>query len=312
MKLRTLVTIFALAVPALGLLELGGYFHFSQKPPTPEEWEAALPLVKESHREGDVVVIAPHWAEPLARWKFGNDLMPLREVARPDVSRYARAVEVSILGARSEELAGWTLEQEKRVGKFVVRALGNPQKPTVTFDFTDNLGPGFAQVEYTKRGRTTACSWNGRAAIDTRGYYSPPPFPAQRFQCEGDGPAHFVGVTVIQDDHALPRRCIFSPPPSQGGETITRYSNVPLGNVIRGHVGIQWIMERDRVGSPMTLRVLVDGDEIGAVVHEDGEGWKAFELPLGRHANADKATVEFRSTAKNNKDRHLCFEADSR
>lgn len=297
-------------MPLLGLIELGGYFFFANRAPTPEEWEKLRPIVGDEYRPEDVVVVAPRWAEPIARWKIGGEFFPLREVARPDVSRYARAIEISSMGARSPELEGWRVEKERRAGKLVVRTLHNPDPPTVTFDFTDNLGPSFAQVEYTKGGRTHACRYNARAPIDTRGYYSPPPFPPQRFQCD-DG-AHFVGVTVIQDDRALPRRCIFSPPPSQGGETITRYRNVPLGNVIRGHLGIQWIMERDRVGSPITLRVRVDGEEIGQAVHEDGEGWKPFELPLGSHAGKEKATVEFRVTAPDNKDRHLCFEADSR
>lgn len=312
MKRKTLVTCLALAVPALGLFELGGYFYFSRRAPTPDAWESARPVVEGLYEPSDVVVIAPQWAEPIARWKFGEGLMPVREVARPDTSRYARAIEVSAMGERSPELAGWLVDEERRAGKLTVRSLKNPAPPTITFDFTDNLRPEFARVEYTKGNRTVPCAFNHKAQIDTRGYYSPAPFPPQRFQCQGEGPAHFVGVTIIQDDRALPRRCIFSPPPSQGGETITRYRNVPLGSVIRGHLGIQWIMERDRVGSPITLRVLVDGDEIGSATHEDGEGWKPFELPLGSHAQAESATVEFRVTAPDDKDRHLCFEADSR
>ena len=311
MKPRTLVTALAFAVPVIGLLELGGYFHFANRAPSPEAWEQARPVVHEAYRPGDVVVVAPRWAEPIARWKLGGEVFPLREVARPDVSRYARVIEVSSMGARSPELEGWPVEKESHVGKLVVRTLRNPVPPTVTFDFTDHLSPSRAEVEFTKKGRTQPCRYNARAPIETRGYYSPPPFPAQRYQCD-DGPEHFIGVTVIQDDRALPRRCIFAPPPGDGGETILRYRDVPLGKVIRGHLGIQWIMERDRLGSPITLRVRVDGEDVGQAVHEDGVGWKPFELALGSHAGKEKATVEFRVTAPERKERHLCFEADSR
>lgn len=308
MKLRSL----AFAVPLLGLLELGGHLYFSHRAPTPDEWAAAKPVVERAWHPGEPVVVAPYWAEPIARWKLGDALMPVREVARPDTTRYARAVEVSAMGARSPELAGWRVEREAKAGRLTVRTLVNPSPAHVTFDFTDGARPPFAEATVVRPGREQACTWTEVAPVETQGIFGPPAFPAQRFRCDGESSATFVGVTVIDDEHEHPRRCIWSSPPSAGGELVTKYANVPLGSVVRGHLGIDWIAERDRAGATMTVRVVVDGDEIGKVTHDDGEGWKAFELPLGAHAHAAAATVEFHASAANAPNRHLCFEADSR
>jgi hypothetical protein len=58
--------------------------------------------------------------------------------------------------------------------------------------------------------------------------------------------------------------------------------------------------------------VAVDGDTVGTVRHEDGEGWKLFTVPLGAHAEERTATVTFRVRTTNANERHLCWEADSR
>src|SRR4051794_6255769 len=98
---RTWTAYLALAVPVLGLLELAAHFFFSHRAPTKEQWADVRPLVASWHHPGDVVVISPFWAEPMARLKFGDAMMPLREVARPDITRYARALEVSIVGGHA-------------------------------------------------------------------------------------------------------------------------------------------------------------------------------------------------------------------
>jgi hypothetical protein len=73
-----------------------------------------------------------------------------------------------------------------------------------------------------------------------------------------------------------------------------------------------WIIERERKGAPVTIAVRVDGEEIGSATHFDGEGWAPFLLPLGAHAGAERAEVEFAVTAPNHAHRHFCFEADTR
>jgi hypothetical protein len=90
------------------------------------------------------------------------------------------------------------------------------------------------------------------------------------------------------------------------------YAGVPLGTRLVGHTGMYWIIEREPGGAPVTLRVEVDGNVVGEATHLDGDGWKRFELPLGAHANKDRATVVFAVSSPDNMHRHFCFQADTR
>ncbi|MCC6556158.1 MAG: hypothetical protein IT372_24625 [Polyangiaceae bacterium] len=317
-----------IAAPLLGLIELGAHVVFSRRAPRFEDWDAVKAPVSAMRREGDLVVIAPAWADPAARRALGDELMPLRDAARPDESRYEAAIEVSILGQRAPELEGWREEAREARGGFVLRRLVNPAPARVVFDFVDNLRPPLVDVRGTDPGSgaqgaprgarpgapdvepDVACAWSERAKVEAGGLGRHPTFPAQRFECPGGSFFH-VGVTVIADQDFRPRRCIWSHP-FKRGEIVTRYRGVPLGRVIRGHAGIDWMTERDRRGAPVTLTVRVDGEVIGAATHEDGDGWEAFEMPLGAHAGAASAEVELAVTTTNYSHRHYCFEADTR
>ena len=302
----------AIAVPVLGVGELLAHLYFARRAPRPDEWAAAAPVVERTRQAGDVVIVAPYWAEPMARWKLGEAAFPLRDVARPDATRYPRAVELSILGQDAPELAGWPVEREERAGKIVVRPRRNPAPPHVTFDFVDGLRPGAAEAEVAApEGAPRPCAWTDTAPVESGGLFGAATFPATRFRCPLPNPFVFAGVTVIDDEHEHPRRCIWSHPPGGADELVTRFRGVPLGRVIRGHTGMGWMIERDRSGAPITLRVRVNGDPVGEVVHLDGQGWAPFELALGTHANTT-ADVEFRASSPSSQFRHLCFEADSR
>jgi hypothetical protein len=299
-----------LLVPIVGLVELGAHFFFSRRAPTHDQWNEVRALLASWYEPGDVVVIAPHWAEPMARWSFGDALMPLRDVARPDATRYAKALEVSILGSRAPELADWKLLHETKHGRFTLRALANPAPPAITYDFVDHLDPNSADVRLEKGSAPTVCSFTASAPVEGGGLGGPPIFPAARFTCSGESSHVFVGVTIIDDENFLPRRCVWSHPPGNHAAMITRFRDVPLGTKLHGHAGLGWLIERDRAVPPFSIRVVVGGVEIGSVVHEPGEGWKSFELPLAGAAGS-KADVEFYVSSPG-AGTHVCFEADSR
>jgi hypothetical protein len=296
------------AIPLLGLAELGAHVYYAKRPPTFDDWNALPPVVREVKQEGDLVVISPPWADPAARRALGDELMPLRDVARPDVTRYAHALEISILGLPSLELEGWREESRRSFGKFLLRRVANPAPAKVVYDFVDHARPPFADVRGTDP--PVDCPWNPRAQIVAGGLGGHPTFPPERFECPA-GVFFNVGATVIADEEFRPRRCLWSHPLARG-EIVTRFRDVPLGSKIRGHGGLYWIIEREKKGAPIVLTVRVDGDTIGSFMHQDGNGWSHFELDLGAHAGKRAETVEFAVRSPNFKDRHFCFEADTR
>jgi hypothetical protein len=299
-----------LAVPLFGLAELGAHFFFSRRAPAEKDWEEIRPLVASWYQPGNVVVVAPYWAEPMARWKLGDTLMPPRDVARPDATRYAAAIEVSAIGARSPELATWKVTREEKHGRFTVRALANPSPPTVTYDFGDHIAPDTVDVRTERGGVRTACPYTTTAPLEGGGLGGPPIYPAARFVCPGE-PSHvFVGTTFIDDEQNRPRRCVWAHPPAGESEIVARFHAVPLGNVIHGHAGMGWLTERDENVPTFTIRVVVGAVEIGRFVHRAGDFWKEFDLPLGA-ASRTAADVEFHVTAPPG-GTHACFEADSR
>jgi hypothetical protein len=257
--------------------------------------------------EGDLVVMAPRWAEPMARRALGDAVMPLRDLGRPDESGYRHAVEVSALGARDPALAGWRELDRVEAGDFVVRRLESPGPRPAVFDFVDELGPERVAVAMEPGG---PCGFREHAALAAGGLGGHPTFPARRFDCPG-GLFFHVGVTAIADQEFRARRCLWAHPPAHG-EIVLRYRDVPLGDAIVGHGGLYWIIERERDGAPITLRVAVDGEELGRVVHHDGDGWAGFELPLGAHARTTAGEVLFAVSSPDYRHRHFCFEARSR
>jgi len=297
-----------LAVPIAGVVELGLHLWFASRPPAFEDWPQIEAPIATFADASTPIIVAPLWAEPLARKALGDARMPLAHVARPDTTRFETAVELSILGERAPELAGWTEEAREAHGKFLLRKLRNPSFRRVITDFVERARPPFAVVSTTQP--REECRWNARAKTMSGGLGGNPTFPDERFECPM-GVYFNVGVTVIADEEFRPRRCLWSHPPKDG-EIVTRFTDVALGDRIEGHAGMYWMIERERRGAPVVMRVRVDGDEIGKVEHRDGQGFAAFDLPLGAHARAEHASVEFGVSSPNNLHRHFCFEATSR
>jgi len=295
-----------LALPAIGLMELAAHLFFAARAPAFDEYPALAAPVAAMRQPGDLVVMTPAWAEPLARRAVGDSLMPLRDVARPSESGYEGVVEVSMLGQRDEAFNDWSEVERREVGDFTLRRMVNHGHEPEVFDFVDALDPRAVRVSVGD----ARCMWTTAARASAGGLGGPPAFPRRRFVCPGS-PFFFVGVTVIADQDFRARRCLWAHPPN-GAELRIRYRNVSLGDTIVGHGGMYWITERERRGTPIGMRVEVNGSPIGQVTHADGDGWSRFELPVGEHAGSDGAEVVFAVSSVNAEHRHFCFEARSR
>jgi len=296
-----------LLVPLCGLAELAAQLYFSSRPPKPEDWRVARETVASLRRHGELVVIAPDWAEPNARFAFGDALMPLEDVARADVTARSRVLEVSILGASAPELSRFKLVEERHVGKFRVRVLDNPNAAHVRYDFVDHVADAQV-VDVRGPSKETPCEWNPAARREAGGLHGTPAFPSKRHECGGGG--HFVGVTVVEDERWRGRRCLWAEPTSGAVLTI-RFHDVPLGKVIRGYATLPWWVERELKGAPVEMTVVVGGQPLGTYEHRDGDGWKLFEMGTGSREGT-RSDVEFRISSRRPRDRQFCFQADTR
>jgi hypothetical protein len=296
-----------LLVPALGLTELLAHFYFSSRPPNLEEWRGAKPALAALRKHEELVVVAPDWAGPNARYAFGDALMPLADVARADESAYARAIEVSIIGADAPELSGWRVVEERRSGKFRLRVVENPAPAKVSYDFVDHVADAVVR-DISPQGHEEACHWNPQARRDAGGLHGDPAFPSARHECPG-GEWHFVGATVVEDEKWRGRRCLWSEP--SGNLLSIRFHDVPVGNVVRGYATLPWWIERELRGAPVQMEILVGGDVALEYVHKDGDGWKPFTAKTGTHAGS-RTDVEFRIWSHRPRDRQFCFQADTR
>lgn len=298
-----------LGVPILGLAELLGHLYFRARTPKLEDYERLVTAVAELEQEDDFVAVTPRWAEPNLRWALGDEAMPLREVARPDDARFPAVVEV-LLPGHASRFEAWQRETSREVGKFTIERRINPTFERVAYDFVDSLKPAQAEVSLVKgSGSTQSCDYNRRAKVSNGSLGGHPTFPRERFEC-GGGAWNFAGVTVIEDQDYMPRRCIWAHP-VQGKDKVIRFGSVPLGSRIVVHTGVPYLRDREAKGSPIDLEVRVGDQTVGTTTHRDGDGWRQTSFSTDTYSGSTQA-VEFRVSSKRAHKRELCFYADVR
>jgi hypothetical protein len=294
------------ALPVVGLLELAAHAIQARSTTSDPDWEAARAYVAAQAKPEDLVAFAPRWVDPIGREHFGPRLATIEREARPDETRFPRALEVSIRGAHLPAFDGWRRAGEQRFGSVTVTTWENPAPAQILDDLVSLADPQHLRVS---RGDSDCSFVHGSPQSGNLGYG--PAVPGDRFNCPGNG---FVGVSVVADLDYVPHRCIFAPPPGNAPLRL-RFADVRFGRSLHGHHALYVEAERDKKGAPVTIS-FKSGDStgnstIGTVVHRDGEGWKPFELdttPLaGQHG---ELVVEIASPGG---DRRLyCFEADTR
>jgi hypothetical protein len=296
------------------VVELVAHLYFRNRTPRLEDYAALQPVVSELRKAGELVAVSPYWAEPNLRWALGDELLPLRDVARPENSRYAAAIEVLLPGANSA-FPDWKVETSQRVDGFVVERRTNPDHQPVAFDFVDVFaGPHVEQHVSVEVGRDrvsrTPCAFKSNARVTNGGLGGHATFPSERFECSSTE-SDFVGLTVIEDQDYHPRRCLWAHPPSGKRHKVVKYQHVKLGKRITGFTGAPYLIDRETKGAVIELTVVVDGETVGEMRHENGDGWKGFAVATEKFAGGEHQ-VEFEVFADSTKKRDFCFYADVR
>lgn len=289
-------------VPAVAVCELVLHLHQVRSVVPDDDWKRAKGEVEKRVQPNDLVAFAPQWVDPIGREFFGDTLANVEREAYPDVTRFPRAIEVSIRGEHLADLEGWHEVDHEKVGAITITTLSNPTPVNLHDDLLRHIGGPDVTVSL----ENARCAWN-RYGVQSGNLGFGPAVPSLRYQCAGNA---FAGISVMADLDYRPRRCIFAP--AQGAARLRiHFDSIAFGRALHGHHGLYVEAERDLKGSPVTI-VFRSGDAtLGQMIHRDGEGWKGFEIDTtsldGKNA---ELTVDITSGAN---DRRLyCFEADTR
>lgn len=286
----------------LALFELVAHPMIRAAIPSDESWEAASTLVRSRYQPADLIVAAPSWADPIVRSHLG-DLLSLRRAAPSDLAGIDRVWEVSIRGASTRDEPP-ALEEEfdgVRVRMWHVST------DEVVYDFVEEID--HAQVELLSADGPHVCPWTS-APAGRGGLGQGPLAPTERFVCDPQRPWLWVGATVLADLGFRPRRCVWQHPAGTDPVRVT-FADVPLGQHLVVHAGIDRNRERRRTHGPVTLRVWIDGRRAGDLVHHDGDGWSAIDIDTAE-LDLERAVVRFETTAEDPRARFFCWSASTR
>jgi hypothetical protein len=285
----------------VGLLELFAHLRQTVPAASSADWGRAREYVQSQVRPDDLVAFAPRWIDPVGRERFGSAIATLEREARPDASRFPRALEVSIRGAHLPALRDWKKESEQRFGGVTVTTWDNPAPAHLLDDLVSHVDAAHMRVS---RGGAD-CPFQHLPA-QSGGLGFGPAIPGSRFVCPGGA---FVGMSVVTDLDYVPHRCIYAPP-AGGAPTRIEIPGVHFGKTLRGHHAIYVEAERNKTGAPVTLTLRAGGTTLASLEHRDGDGWKSFELDTSALAGQTADLVA--EVSGQGERRMYCFEADTR
>lgn len=293
---------------ALAIVEVVAHVVVQARVVDEGDWARAAERVRAEWREGDLVVVSPEWADPLLRRHLG-DRITLEDAGRSDLAQYRRLWALSIRGHRPAEAPERAPEHDEQVGKVRVLRWALPGD-AVLYDFTEHVPE--ARVTMVAGDRETPCTWRSQGRPRGGGLGAGPITPAARHVCDPRRPWLWVGTTVQDDLDLTARHCIWQHP--AGSEPIrATFPDVPLGERLVLYADLYYEHERDRAHGPVHVAALVDGEEIGRMIHNDGDGWKrmvARTQTSGERRERGAVTIEV--TAPDPNLRTICWAATTR
>jgi len=289
-------------VACVALLEVGAQPLIRAAVPDDDAWKSAADFVRARYRPTDRIVAAPLWVDPIVRHHLG-DLLSFSMAAPSDSAGIDRVWELSVRGAVSRSDPP---DIEEDFGGVWVR-MWRLSPENIEYDFVDHVTQ--AEVELVGPEGPGRCPYR-KVRPDRGGLGRGPMPPDSRFVCDGRRPWLWVGQTVLADLELRPRQCISQHPAGLEPFRVT-FFDVPLGDRLVVHAGIDYTAERQQIYSPVTLRVFIDDQLAGELVHHDGDGWSRTEVDTSE-LGPGPSTVRFETTTTDPKARLFCWAASSR
>ena len=266
--------------------------------PVPSQWSMAASAAIAAKQPGDVILVAPRWAEQHGRMALAGGVplltpapgagpawapqdidrfFDVHVAARPDLETARRVLELSIRGKDDPQTRGWRLVSTQAFGDVSLRTLENPHPQRLVRDLSDEIDTRAKVARISPDGTIDACRWEVSGAQHIPNLTAGPVPPVDRWLCSPwDANWTFVAPTVITDLEYAPRRCILMHPIGTQVTTIELPPG-PIGHRFVGYVGLHVYVERELVGAPVLARVSIAGKEIAKARHVDGDGWLRFE-----------------------------------
>lgn len=131
------------------------------------------------------------------------------------------------------------------------------------------------------------------------------PYDGTRIRCPGPE-WNYAGRTIIISDHLL-RECIWLHP-IQGAKFALSFDDVPLGDHIQGHFGMDDAAVEPPGPHSVNMTVLLDGSELGRFNCPSRRGWFAWQADTP-NKRGTRGRVTIQSDAPFTGRRHFCFTA---
>ena len=278
----------AAGIVALALVAAGNALLAPLRAPTDQDWRAAAAEVRAGFRPGDLLVAAPAWADPLLRLHLG-DLIPLAVAGRLDAARFSRIWEISQRGARAPETEGVRVAQSSLHGALVLRRYERPAA-RVSFDFVAEWDRA-AVSRVVPGGQVSGCSR----------------LP-DRFECP-DVPSQSVKAELVEIDTS-PHLALATQPAGHT-TTVIEYDRVPLGRELVVGAGLHNVWLRKAGKGTVSLRVLVQGRELGRIEAGSLTGWTLRKFDTSA-LTGQSQSVRFEITVDDPNSRTLGFAAEAR
>jgi hypothetical protein len=309
-----------LPLAAVGEIVAGEVQH--RRIPTARDWSDAAAAASAMRRDGDVIVVAPRWAEQSGRMALGfgvppapgplDQLFDARVAGRSDLAVYKRALVLSLRSKDDPMTKGWRLVEEKKLGHVSLRVLQNPAPELLVRDLVEEVDQT-TKITRVFPKSVDQCTWETGTTPHMPGLFAGPVAPPARWMCPPNDPAwSWVGPTVITDLDYAPRRCLWVHPHADGVLNV-EYPSRPIGKRVVGHAGIHVWNEREKKGAPVFVRISIAGKEVAKLTHVDGEGWARFEGSTEEFAGTSQP-VKIETWAQNglSQFRELCVAAQLR
>jgi hypothetical protein len=263
--------------------------------PSGEDYLAAESIVRQNWQQGDAVIVLPWWAARIREYICDLEFIQLRNPQAEDWSSFSRLWVVSLPGHRHDLFTGpfghWTHPRLKEIqaGKLTVDLYDLPPPARVLYNFRDRLSDARVSM-HEPQGPRLCSRWVENRWVCSRRDWN------------------YVGRMIVElgDD---PRKIIWAHPADYPLEIA--YPSVPGGKLLRVHTGFTPPAARAPDGAPVTLRVLMDGRELGRVVQQNLTGYFPAEWDISA-AGPGPHQVTFVVTSPRGGMRHFCFDAQVR